>query len=392
MTKIDNTRTEMGNTKGNIAIVGGGIGGLALANTLQKLGIEYQLFERASEFSEVGAGIGLSESTLEILDTLDLKDHVLKQGYTIKRATIVDQNLTEIREIPVANEGLCIHRRSLINSLSKNLNSSNLNLNHELVDFVDDGEKVELIFSNGNTYDFDIVVACDGIHSLLRKKTFPGIKKRYSGQTIWRGIASCKLHEEFDNTYYEFWGNNLRFAIIPSGNNQYFWYAVKCSEPGKVLDSDSSKSELKELFKDYIPEVTQVIESSPKVIKDDMWDIEPDKRTWHSKNIVFIGDSIHATTPNLAQGGCQAIEDAATLGKTLDKYGNTEKAFLVYEELRQDKALYIVKQSWKFGQMSHQSNKFSEGVTKFFFKSLLPGSFFRKQYDRLIDIEYLKNI
>lgn len=375
-----------------IAIIGGGIGGLTLANVFQKLEIDYQLFENAPAFKEVGAGIGLSESTLEIFEILNIKDEIIKKGYRVENAIIVDQNLTQIKKIPVQNGGICIHRTQLINVLTKNLNANNINLGHKLIEFNNTDENVSLTFSNNNKYTFDTVISCDGINSVIRKNTFPKIKKRYSGQTIWRGISECKLPIKFNENYYEFWGNNLRFAIIPISENSYYWYAVKCTEANEKYNSNFSSTELKTLFKTYIPEIQLVIDKTKEIIRDDMWDLTPGKRDWHYKNIVFLGDSIHATTPNLAQGGCQAIEDAITLGKVIKKYGTNEKAFTLYKKLRQDKVNYVVNKSWKFGKIAHQNNIISEKLTAFLFKKILPNRFFRNQYQKLINLEYLKEI
>ena len=375
-----------------IAILGGGIGGLALANVFQKLNIEYQLFESSSEFKEVGAGIGISESTIEIFKTLNLKEQLIEKGFYVEKAIIVDKNLNKIKKIPTTNGGICIHRMSLINILAENLDSTNLKLGHKLLNFYKDDKKIFLNFANDKTYQFDTVISCDGINSIVRKKVFPTIKKRYSGQTIWRGVAICELPKKFNKNYYEFWGNNLRFAIIPIAKNEYYWYAVKCADANEKHNPSTIKSELKTLFKAYAPEVSFVIEKSKKIIKDDMWDLSPGKRNWHHENIVFLGDAIHATTPNLAQGGCQAIEDAITLGRIIKKYGANEKAFILYKNLRQEKVNYIVKQSWKYGKLAHQSNVVSEKLIMSLFKRILPDRFFQNQYNRLIDLNYLKEI
>ena len=375
-----------------IAILGGGIGGLTLANVFQKLNIEYQLFESTPEFKEVGAGIGISESTIEIFKMLNLKEQLIENGFHVEKAIIVDKNLNEIKKIPTTNGGICIHRMNLINILAENLDPTNLKLGHKLLNFYKDDNKVSLTFANDKTYKFDTVISCDGINSIVRKKIFPSIKKRYSGQTIYRGIATCELPKKFNKNYYEFWGDNLRFAIISITKNEYYWYAVKCAKANEKSNPSTVKSELKALFKTYASEVSLVIEKSEKIIKDDMWDLPPEKRKWHHENIVFLGDAIHATTPNLAQGGCQAIEDAITLGRIIEKYGANEEAFILYKNLRQEKVNYIVKQSWKYGKLAHQSNIISEKLIISLFKRILPNRFFQNQYNRLIDLSYLKEI
>src|SRR5690606_2377936 len=295
------------------------------------------LFERAEAFGEVGAGIGLSESAIEIFDMLGLKSKLLEEGKKVRIAKIVDHKFKTIRSIPVDNGGICIERFKLINILSENLSKGNYSLNSPLLKLNDNRTQVKVSFLQDIEQSFDLVIACDGINSVIRNQLYPKIKKRYSGQTTWRGIATCQLPEEFDKTYFEMWGNNLRFGVCPLGNNKYYWYAVKVVPAGQKDDTENLQKDLIETFQSYPPYVHQIIGNTPKIIRDDMWDLAPHKFSWHKGKIVFLGDAIHATTPNMAQGGCQAIEDAITLAKVIKKYGGGEKAMQAYEKSRRDR-------------------------------------------------------
>ena len=132
--------------------------------------------------------------------------------------------------------------------------------------------------------------------------------------------------------------------------NRYYWYAVKMDSAKERENPNESRIILKKLFKNYSPKILEIIENSPKIVRDDMWDLNPHNNSWYQDNLVFLGDSIHATTPNLAQGGCQAIEDAYTLAKAIKKFGLSKKAFKKYEEVRREKTTYIVNKSWQFGK------------------------------------------
>lgn len=374
-----------------IAIIGGGIGGLTLANCFQQQGIPFHLYERAEAFGEVGAGIGISESAIGILSRLGLKEAVISNGKFIKDAVIVDKHKKVIRKLPIENGGICLHRSTLIDALAANINQENVSFEHEVSGIEVKAEYTELQFSNGIIKRYSSVIACDGINSLIRKKLLPKVEKRYSGQTVWRGIANIELPEDFQKVYYEFWGENKRFATIPLNENQYYWYAVKCAEAGAKDNPQTLKAELKELFKNYCSVVPQVIDYTPEIIRNDMWDIMPTNTDWHYKNIIFLGDAIHATTPNLAQGGCQAIEDAYTLSRIVKKYGLTEQAAKYFKDLRVKKVNYIVNQSWKYGKTSHSSNSTTEAFIKFVFRCI-PNNYFKKQYSKLIDLRYFESI
>ena len=129
-----------------------------------------------------------------------------------------------------------------------------------------------------------------------------------------------------------------------------------------------------------------------RTVRDDMWDLKPHNNLWYQDNLVFLGDSIHATTPNLAQGGCQAIEDAYALARIIEKFGVSKEAFKKYEEVRREKTTYIVNKSWQFGKSAHSRIPFLVDINAFFIKYLVPNSFFLNQYKRLTDLKYLEEI
>ena len=372
-----------------IAIIGGGIGGLTLANCLQNSKIQFTLYEKAKQLTDVGAGIGISESAYELLKELGLGNDIIEKSNFVQDAIIVNKAGKTIRKLPIKNGGFCIHRAELINILSKKLNSEKIKLNYEIENFVTAENNVKLKFKNGQTATYDYVFVSDGINSKFRNQLFPNIKKRYSGQTVWRGISNCELSHNFQNAYLEFWGENLRFATIPLNKKQYYWYACEYAIEGEVDNELTVKTELQKKFKNYNSELKQVIEKTDIIIRNDMCDLKPHNENWHENNVVFIGDSIHATTANLAQGGCQAIEDAFTITKLITAKGFSNEVFSDYKNIRKAKVNYIINQSWNYGKISHQKNKLMEVIIHNLFR-ILPNKIFENQYSKLIDLEYLK--
>ncbi len=375
-----------------ISIIGGGIGGLALANALKLMGIKFHLYERASKFTEIGAGIGLSESTLTILDKIGIYNLAKSNGKFVERAILTNKNLKTVKVIPSESEGMCIDRTKLIELLSSNIGEDEYTLNEELESFQRKEGKMTINFASGKKVETELIIACDGINSKIRRKVYPQIQKRYSGQTIWRGISCIELPKDFQNTYYELWGDNLRFGVSPMIENRYYWYAVKMAPAKERENPNESRVMLKELFKNYSPKILEIIENSPKIVRDDMWDLKPHNNSWYQDNLVFLGDSIHATTPNLAQGGCQAIEDAYALAKSIKKFGLSKEALKKYEEVRRGKTTYIVNKSWQFGKSAHSRIPFLVDINEFLIKYLVPNSFFQNQYKRLTDLTYLEKI
>lgn len=372
-----------------VAIIGGGISGLTLANFFDGFNLDYTIFERSNQFKDVGAGIGLSSSTLKILNTINLQNDILSRGNIIKKAIILDKHSRIIKKLPIESEGVCISRSNLISVLTKNINFDRVSFNTEVVDFNFKGDSVTLFFNNHSKQEFDFVFACDGINSFIRKRIYPNIQTRYSGQTVWRGISKNYVSLNHNSQFYcEYWGDNLRFATIPLSNNTFYWYACKEACQNEVYNPKTIKKDLINLFSNYDIEVINIINNTGKIIRNDMSDLKPHNCNWYSNNIIFLGDSIHATTPNLAQGGCQAIEDAYAISILINRYGCSNEAFEKYFKLRNEKVNYIVSRSWSYGKISHQSTLISEIITKHIIK-LIPNFIFKNQYKKLIDLSYL---
>lgn len=107
-------------------------------------------------------------------------------------------------------------------------------------------------------------------------------------------------------------------------------------------------------------------------------------KNWFKKNLCLIGDAAHATTPNMGQGACQAIEDAYVLSKCLSNYNYTE-AFSCYQNLRLPKAHTVVNKSWTLGKIAHLSNPILVSLRNKFLK-LIPDSISRKQNESIFKL------
>lgn len=373
-------------------IVGGGIGGLAMANCLQSQSLDFELYEQAPQLTEVGAGIGMSKSALDILEKVGVSEVVKQSGSFIKYACLKDRNLDLIRELPVELDSICIHRARLIEILGQNLPSDKVHLNKQVKSINEQAEFVNVHFEDGTTVQGQCLIIADGIHSMIRKKYFPQIKIRYANQIIWRGITKIKLEEYYHNRYVEVLSNSKRFLFVPMDDEHVFWLAVKRGNPGGKDDLGTIKNDLLHDFSNFHPVVKDLIQNSNNFIRNDLADLGSNKRSWFKGRVVFAGDAIHATTPNLAQGACQAIEDAYTLSKCLKAYfPDLLKAFGTYQQLREEKAMYIVNTSWRLGIMAHTNNDLLRYCFKKFWQ-LAPAAIFKKQEQKINDLSYTEKI
>jgi 2-polyprenyl-6-methoxyphenol hydroxylase-like FAD-dependent oxidoreductase len=215
-----------------ITIIGGGIAGLTTALALRKLGFEYELFERAKQLNEVGAGIWMQPNALKVLDWLGLGDLVRESGTLLNQVDITNAQLIpfkktnqEVVQDEKGNKIVAIHRATLQKILFEAIPKENINLGYEFKSLEQKEHQVNISFGESAVLS-DLVIGADGINSKVRESIFSNTSKRFSGQTCWRGISDIRLPYEFQNTGIESWGKKIRFGFSQVTENQVYWFAV----------------------------------------------------------------------------------------------------------------------------------------------------------------------
>ena len=201
------------------AIVGAGIGGLTLAIALQRKGFNVSIFENAPSLKPLGAGLALAANAVNGFSEIGIADAVLRAGSVLKKLLIRDDKgriLAETDSEIISKKfntvnNFTIHRADLHEVLLSYF-SGNVYLGKGCVDFKQTPNGVKLIFQDGSTHDTDYVIACDGIHSIFRKKLLPESQLRYAGYTCWRAVIdNAPLSVDMQVTS-ETWGKGSRFA------------------------------------------------------------------------------------------------------------------------------------------------------------------------------------
>lgn len=369
-----------------IGIIGGGTAGLTTALALQKAGLPFHLFEQAESFREVGAGIMLNKGTKKILHSLGIGHQFDKAVNPITKFTIVNKHLQPVKRIPYNEIGFAIHRPRLIEILSNQINKDVCSLNSRITEI--SIENTVTIKNNETSYCFDALIAADGIKSVVRKQFLPEVKPVYIGQTMWRGMVNMPLNDFFKNGVAELWGDNKRFGIVHKGGNEYFWYAIRWAKEGEV-DVPDVKQYLQNLFSSYHTTVKEIIANGTNIIRTDLKHIPQTGFNWYHQNIAFVGDAIHAVTPDISQGACQAIEGAYLLASLLKNCNTPYEAFKQYQQIRYAKLKLVQQASYQFSRFSHQRKNWQySGLFMLF--NILPNAFLRKKFTETIDINYLQ--
>jgi 2-polyprenyl-6-methoxyphenol hydroxylase-like FAD-dependent oxidoreductase len=175
------------------------------------------------------------------------------------------------------------------------------------------------------------------------------------------------------------WGKGKRFGFVKISEKKLYWYAL-INERNYAPNIDLHK-----YFKGFHPLVLQILGATPEqnIVLNDIIDLSPIP-SWYSENLCLIGDAAHATTPNMGQGACQAIEDAYIIGRLLEKSQDFNAVFEEFQKIRRKKVDYIVNTSWKIGKISQWEKG---NALRNFFMQLIPESTNHKLAEKIIQLE-----
>lgn len=349
-----------------IILIGGGIGGLSTAIALQRLGAEAHVFEAAPEMRAVGAGLVLAANAMKAYDEMGIGAAIASRGEALDHLSIRDMRgrvLSQVRSSAIARMGgathnFAIHRGDLQLELMAQLQPETLHTGKRLAAFGQDAHHAWAEFEDGTRATGDALIAADGLHSLVRKTLIPGSLPRYSGYTCWRIVTSMEGVAHSHKGTSETWGRHGRVGIVPLRNNTvYAFLCVNTKGPNDPVYAAWGLPELRRHFADFHAPIPQMLAAAKpeELLHNDISDIAPVKQYAFGR-IALLGDAAHATTPNMGQGACQAIEDALAVARHLTGGLSVENALRTYEQQRIGKATRVVNTSWRIGQVAQWEN------------------------------------
>lgn len=373
-----------------VSIIGGGIAGLAAAIALKNIGVETQIFEASKQLGAVGAGLGLGINAMIAFKELGIYSDVVLQGKALPSFSIYDQLGNRISKTNFGAENgignFTIHRAKLHEVLLSQIDPSTIHLGKRLINLENSDFAVKLFFEDGSAHHTNYLIAADGIHSPVRQKLLPGISPRYAGYTCWRAVIDGQTLN-IDETS-ETWGANGRFGIVPLKDRLIYWFACINAQPNDPVLSNYKVEDLYNQFKNYhapIPDVLSLTKDQD-LIHNDISDINPVKHFSFGRS-VLIGDAAHATTPNMGQGACQAIEDAVVIGQCMADQPDFELAFKKFEECRMKRTTWVTDTSRKIGQIAQWENRFLIHLRNAAFRRI-PSSLTKKQLRKIGNVDF----
>lgn len=335
-------------------VAGGGIGGLSAAIALRRAGVAAEVYERAPALREVGAGISLWPNATRQLRRWGLLDDVLRRGFRFTTAAMRDPRgavLASTQLPPSDAPSVLIHRADLHAVLCHALPPWAVRTGAGLRAFRETAAGVEVDFGDEGTAEGPFLVGADGLRSAVRAQLLRDGEPVYRGYPVWRGVAPAGAVEA--DTLTETLGCGLRFGTVPVGSGRVAWWAT-ANEPVDADDgAEGSKRKLLRLFGAWHHPVPQLIDATPddEILKNGTYD-RPPVRGWGRGRVTLLGDAAHPTTPNLGQGGCLAIEDAAVLARCLARNDDVPAALRAYERQRYGRTARIVRESLRYGQVA----------------------------------------
>jgi 2-polyprenyl-6-methoxyphenol hydroxylase-like FAD-dependent oxidoreductase len=374
-------------------IIGAGIAGLTTALALNRIGIRTLIYEAAPSIHEIGAGLGLGANAIMAFDRLGIKDEVIALGRILPAFSILDENGRRITHTDSTRMGLkygvdnfTIHRAELHHLLLSKINPRDLIIQKRAIDIEQTGTVSKVYFQDGSIHESDFLIVADGIHSPIRQKLIPGSVPRYAGYTCWRAVidnAQLNLNESSET-----WGAGKRFGIVPLAKNKIYWYACINGPKESEAFRNFKVGDLLYQFKDFHEPISSILKETKneKLFWNDIIDLKPLSR-FAFQHTLLIGDAAHATTPNLGQGACQAIEDAVVLSQELDKEKDVAVAFRNFERRRINRVHYITHTSARIGRMAQWENSLAVKFRNFLFRRI-PASISDRQFSVLYEVDF----
>ena len=334
-----------------VVVVGGGIGGLAAAVALRKVGVEPLVIERATSIREVGAGLSVWSNAMNALRELGLEDKVMASASVIERNVaqttkgrlIAQTELGEVSRMAGA-PCICIHRGVLQKILLDAVPADSVRTGVRCAGF--DGSTV--IPENGERLESDVLVGADGIFSVIREKLHGAGAPRYAGYTCWRGIREDNAGFLPERSALLVVGGGSQFGAWPCGSGTLYWFLTKKAPPGTT----QGKAGAVAACRDWAAPVPEIVAGTPEnaILQNDIID-RPPLPWWGRGSVTLLGDAAHPTTPNLGQGACQALEDAVALAHSLKETRPIEAALRKYEDMRRPRTTKVVRNSWQTGKV-----------------------------------------
>ncbi|MEX8133620.1 FAD-dependent urate hydroxylase HpxO [Acinetobacter nosocomialis] len=362
----------------NVVIIGAGMGGLTTGIALKKFGHQVRIFEQTEKILPVGAAISLWSNGVKCLNYLGLTEKIAKLGGQMDDLAYVDgltgDVMTQFSLRPLIEEvgqrPYPVARADLQNMLMDEFGRDQIYLGKKMVSLEDKADYVEVHFADGSSTQADLLIGADGTHSMTRAYVLgQQVQRRYAGYVNWNGLVDISEDLAPAQQWTTYVGEGKLASLMPVADGRFYFFLDVPLPAGLENNRDEYKKLLKLYFADWCQPVQQLIGrlDPQKTNRVEIHDIEPFSQFYKGR-VVILGDAAHSTTPDIGQGGCQAMEDAIYLARSLQI--NTlglEDALRRYQNKRNERANELVLRARKRCDVTHMKD---ETVTQAWYAEL----------------------
>lgn len=351
----------------DIAIVGGGIGGLAAAAFLHRAGIPSTVHEQAAELEEIGAGLVVAPNAarllrrLDVLETLRARAVQLEVGWEFRRwqdGTVLSaEDLAASCERLYGEQTYTAHRADLLDAIGSAVPEGTVRLGRRCVELADSAGRPRLRFADGEVIEPDVVVGADGIHSVVRSAVAESAPT-FSGLCAFRALVPADRAPDFARRPAQtLWiGPDHHLVHYPVSAGELVNLVAFAPAGDHSVESWTATADVQEFlaeFEGWDPRLLDLIRAGGTPGRWALLDRAPLPR-WSTGRVTLLGDAAHPMFPFFAQGAAQAIEDAAVLTTCLaDDLTDPARALERYEALRRPRTSRLQEVSHGRSHVNH---------------------------------------
>ncbi|XP_010028760.2 monooxygenase 2 [Eucalyptus grandis] len=375
-----------------IVIVGAGIAGLTTALGLHRLGIRSLVLESHDHLRTTGFALGIWTNGWKALDAVGVGESLRQQHNRLLRV-MTSSAISGLRTAEIAlnamgpqrdHEFRCVQRKILLETLEKELPSGTIKFSSKVVSIEESGCLKLIHLSDGSFLKAKLLIGCDGVNSALAK--WLGFKKPASVGRF--GIRACVYYEnghDLEPKISLFMGKGVRYGVLPCDDKTIYWFFSfsPSSQDEEIIDNPA---EIKQLV---LGKLGKVADNIKAVIDDTELDNmmlsplrfrHPWEIIWGNiskSNVCVAGDAFHPMTPDIAQGGCAALEDGIVLARCLgealrdrqvmrsegkgieeeDEHKRIERGLQNYAKERRWRAFQLITTAYMVGYMAQSDGK-----------------------------------
>lgn len=334
-----------------VGICGGGLGGVSAAIGLSSLGFDVEVFEKSPNLRATGAGLNLWPNAGRAIYGLGLREQYDATAVKLDRyigygadGKLLFKEETGQWPEKYGAPSVGVYRLSLSTMLAEAFGMDKIKYGYEVKSVEDKGDKAVCHFSNGESYEGDVIIGADGIYSTIREQLIGGVNFRPNDHHAfrWRAVIDLDKIDVDPAAQTGFYTPGGWLSVIPIGNGKAYWFG---SVSG-ATNIDDFMNYFSSWTNTHIPG-TLSITPRDVIVESPLYDVDGSPYKWTHGRVTLLGDAAHPMMPDLAQGASQTFIDSLVLRDAFAKTTNIDEALRKYESERRPASNYVVRCSQK---------------------------------------------